>query len=263
MKAVQILAFKLARASLWPSYFLLLAYAARVGPWPRSLGILVSAILTTAAIAIFVHEILRLLTWPSDGSKHLLAISLARGPPARKRTGRFLVVAAVFSLLPAYVFDHELISPEGRAYAAPALSRLLVIAYELLVWGSFVRLVSRNSPALLWLASPLAAGDQQQTGGSQLAAPSSKSAAMRLHQGLAWLGRHRRLAMFTLLAASGSIIVLDIRGYSFTARRLAAGSWQTLLVALLALAGYRWIARAIKPAMLGDGPAPAIPGRWR
>jgi hypothetical protein len=163
MKAVQILAFKLARASLWPSYFLLLAYAARVGPWPRSLGILVSAILTTAAIGVFIHEMLRLLTWPLDGSKHLLSVPLGVGRQL-ERAGRFLVIAAFFSLLPAYVFDHELIAPEGRPLTAPALGRLLVIAYELLVWGSFVRLLSRKSPALLWLATPLASGEQQ-TGG--------------------------------------------------------------------------------------------------
>jgi small-conductance mechanosensitive channel len=244
MKAVQILAFKLARASLWPLYLFLLAYAARVAPWPRSLGILVSAGLTAAAIAVFFHEALRLLTWPSDGSKRLLNLPT---PVARQleRTGRFLVVAAVFSLLPAYVFDHELISPEGRSYTAPALGRLLVIAYELLVWGSLVRLLTRKSPALEWLATPLAAADHQQNTASRLPATSSSNTALRIHKGLAWLGRHRRLATFSVLVASGAIIVLDIRGYSFTARRLATGSWQTLLAVALAVAGYRWIGRAI------------------
>ena len=244
MKAVQILAFKLARASLWPLYLLLLAYAARVAPWPRSLGILVSAVLTAAAIAVFIHEMLRLLTWPPDLSKRLLHLPL---PVARQLegTGRFLVVAAVFSLLPAYIFDHELISPEGRAFTAPALGRLLVIAYELLVWGSFVRLLTGKSHVLLWLATPLASTEEQQSTASHSGASSSSNAAMRIHQGLAWLGRHRRLATVAVLVASASIIVLDIRGYSFTARRLAAGSWQTLLAVGLAVAGYRSIARAI------------------
>jgi small-conductance mechanosensitive channel len=244
MKVVQILAFKLARASLWPLYFFLLAYAARVAPWPRSLGILVSAVLTAAAIAVFFHESLRLLTWPSDGSKRLLNLPV---PVARQleRSGRFLVVAGVFSLLPAYLFDHELISPEGRPFTAPALSRLLVIVYELLVWGSFVRFLTRKSPALLWLAPPLASTDHQQTAASRLPAGSSSNAAFRIHQGLAWLGRHRRLATLSVLAASASIIVLDIRGYSFTARRLATGSWQTLLAVALAVAGFRGITRAI------------------
>jgi small-conductance mechanosensitive channel len=244
MKAAQILAFKLARASLWPLYLLLLAYAARVAPWPRSLGILVSAVLTAAAIAVLIHDLLRLLAWPADASKRLLNLP---APVARQleRAGRFLVVTAVLFLLPAYVFNHELISPEGRPFTGPALGRLLVIVYELLVWGSFVRLLSRKSPALLWLATPLASGPEQQTTASRLPEPSSSHAALRIHRGLAWLGRHRRLATFTVLAASASIIVLDIRGYSFTARRLASGSWQTLLAMTLAVAGYRGIARAI------------------
>ena len=50
MRALRSLALRLARAALWPLYLLLLAYAARVAPWPRSLGILVSAILTAVAI---------------------------------------------------------------------------------------------------------------------------------------------------------------------------------------------------------------------
>ena len=52
MNALKTLLFKLARASLWPLYLVLLAYLARIAPWPRSLGILASALLTTSAIAI-------------------------------------------------------------------------------------------------------------------------------------------------------------------------------------------------------------------
>ena len=244
MKAVQILAFKLARASLWPLYLFLVAYAARVAPWPRSLAALVSAVLTAAAIAAFFHEALRLLTWPTDGSKRLLNLPV---PVARQleRTGRFLVVAAVFSLLPAYVFDHELIAPEGRPFSAPALGRLLVIVYELLVWGSLVRLLTRKSPVLEWLATPLASTDGQHSTAARPMASASSNAVLRIHRGLVWLGRHPRFATFTVLAASGSIIVLEIRGYSFTARRLATGSWQTLLVVALAVICYRGITRAI------------------
>ena len=44
MQALRSLALGLARAATWPLYLILLAYAARVAPWPRSLGILVSAV---------------------------------------------------------------------------------------------------------------------------------------------------------------------------------------------------------------------------
>ena len=46
MQALRSLALGLARAAIWPLYLVLLAYAARVAPWPRSLGILVSAVTT-------------------------------------------------------------------------------------------------------------------------------------------------------------------------------------------------------------------------
>ena len=74
---------------------------------------------------------------------------------------------------------------------------------------------------------------------------SSKTGRSLFKQGLAWLLGHRRLIAALALAALASIIVLDVRGYSFTARRLAAGGSQTLLAIALATAGYRAIARAI------------------
>ena len=52
MQALRSLTLGLAKAAIWPLYLVLLAYASRVAPWPRSVGILVSAVLTGAAIAI-------------------------------------------------------------------------------------------------------------------------------------------------------------------------------------------------------------------
>ena len=72
------------------------------------------------------------------------------------------------------------------------------------------------------------------------------AAVSRVHAGLAWLGRHRRSVAYLALAALGSIIVLDIRGYSFTARRLAVGGSETAAIVLLATAAYRGIGRAIR-----------------
>ncbi len=43
MRAFRSLALGLASAAIWPLYLILLAYTARVAPWPRSLGVLVSA----------------------------------------------------------------------------------------------------------------------------------------------------------------------------------------------------------------------------
>ena len=109
--------------------------------------------------------------------------------------------------------------------------------YELLVWGTFVRLLSRRSALFEWLAVPLSAGDRGEPSGTLPLSLPSRSVTMRVHQGLAWLGIHRRLVASIALAALASIIVLDVRGYSFTARRLAAGGSQTLLAIALAAAG--------------------------
>jgi len=255
MQAMRSLALSLARAAIWPLYLILLAYAARVAPWPRSLGILISAIATGAAIAIFVHDLLRWLSWPRGWSELFLGV-----PQVAVRQlgwgGRFVVVAAVAFLLPVYLFDHELIAPEGKPITAPALGRLLVLGFELLVWGTCLRLLWGNSPLLSWLSpSPATASDceppvlaasgdaeRQTTGLTPLSHPSTFS---WVYAGLVWFARRRRLVAGLVLAAIASIIALDARGYSFTARRLAAGGSQTAAAIALGAAAYRAILGAI------------------
>jgi potassium efflux system protein len=256
MRALRALALELARAALWPLYLVLLAYVARVAPWPRSLGILVSAILTAFAIAIFLHDLLRWLAWPGGWAEEQLGIPRL---VARQlgRMGRFVVVAAVALLLPIYLFDHELIAPEGRPVAAPALSRLLFIGFELVIWCVCARLLRGRSALLDWLANVFASTTdpaqpiQAETSLSAELSPRDATpreratASSRAVAGLLWLGRRRRLVIGVILAAIGTIIVLDVRGYSFTARRLAAGGWQTIVVIATAVAVHRWIGRAI------------------
>ena len=154
MQALRTLALGLARAAMWPLYLVLLAYASRVAPWPRSIGILVSAVMTCAAIAIFIDELLRLLAWPSGWAERKLGVPAA---VARQLgwDGRFVVSSAVVFLLPVYLLDHELIAPEGKPITAPALGRLLVLGFELFVWGTCVRLVRGGSPLLGWLSNPV------------------------------------------------------------------------------------------------------------
>jgi potassium-dependent mechanosensitive channel len=258
MRALLTLALELVRAALWPLYLILLAYVARVAPWPRSLGILVSAVLTAVALALFLHELLRWLAWPGGWWEQKLEVPR---PVARQlgRVGRFIVVAALGLILPIYVFDHELIAPEGRPIAAPALSRLLAISFEIIVWGVCARLLRGRSALWDWLATAVPAPDDSaepaRVDGSQpdetaigpgaaLARTSGPSRALAL-AGLLWLARKRRLVSCLVLAAIALVIALDVRGYSFTARRLASGGWQTTLAIVLAVAAYRSIARAI------------------
>jgi len=256
MRALRSVALKLTRAAIWPVYLLLLAYAARVAPWPRSLGILVSAILTGVAMAMLVHDLLRWLVWAPERPERILNLPQ---PVARQldRAGRFLVVAALVLVLPVYLFDHELIAPEGRPVAAPALGRLLVIGYELLVWGTCVRLLRRSSALLAWLwpgqsspadgeslVSPLESTSADLTAMTEVGR-SQPAVSSRVLAGLAWLGRRRRLVACLVLAAIGSIIVLDARGYRFTARRLAVCGSQTAVMITVAVAAWRAIGRAI------------------
>jgi small-conductance mechanosensitive channel len=251
MRALRILGLRLARAVLWPIYLVLLAYASRVAPWPRSLGILVSAILTAVAMALFAHDLLRWSVWTPTWAER--GLDLPR-PVARQldRAGRFLVITTLLFLLPVYLFDHELIAPEGRPVTAPALGRLLVIGFELLVWGTCVQLLGRKSALLDWLALPVSSEAINQSAVPEPADPPTsassttiKTAASRMHVGLRWLGKKRRTVACLVLAAIASIVILDVRGYSFTARRLASGGSQTVLLIAGAVAAYRAIGRAI------------------
>jgi small-conductance mechanosensitive channel len=255
MQALRFLTLGLARAAIWPLYLVLLAYISRVAPWPRSLGILVSAVMTCAAIAIFIHELLRLLTWPSGWAERELGVS---GAVARHLgwVGRFVVFAALIFLLPVYLLDHELVAPEGKPIAARALGRLLVVAFELCVWGMSVRLVRGGSPLLGWFSIPLAPSSDCETLNSdatavavptpQLAGQRSElTASSRFHALLFWLARRRRAIAGIVIAAIAAIVVLDVRGYSFTARRVAAGGIQTAVAIALAVTAYRVILQTI------------------
>jgi small-conductance mechanosensitive channel len=255
MQALRSLALGLARAALWPLYLILLAYASRVAPWPRSLGILVSAVLTGAAIAIFIHELLRLLTWPSGWAERNLGVP---GVVARQLgwDGRFVVIGALVFLLPVYLLNHELIAPEGKPITAPALGRLLVLGFELFVWGTCVRLVRGGSPLMDWLSIPLAYKSESETLKPDASAPamptapltdqrSNLTASSRFYATLFWLGRRRRAAAGLVITAIAAIVVLDVRGYSFTARRVAAGGIQTAVAIALAVVAYRVILQAI------------------
>ena len=252
---VRPLASGLARAAMWPLYLVLVAYAARIAPWPRSLGVLVSAVATGAAIAILVHDLFHWLTSTSGRSEHYLGVPRA---VARQFNagGRFVVVAAALLLLPVYLFDHELIVPEGKPIAAPALGRLLVLAFELVVWGTCVRLLRGYSPILGWLSVPLQSAADPASSGSTASgdaepttpAVSSQSGFSVLtwaHAGLNWLSRRRHFVTGFVLATIAAIILLDVRGYSFTARRLALGVSQTTVAVILAALAYRAIAQAI------------------
>ena len=101
MQALRSLALGLARAAIWPLVSGSAGLRGPGGPWPRSLGILVSAVMTGAAIAIFVHDLLRWLAWPSGlagalpGRARSGRAATRRGGPVRGRGGRRLAPAGL------------------------------------------------------------------------------------------------------------------------------------------------------------------------
>jgi small-conductance mechanosensitive channel len=254
-RGLRALALALARAAIWPLYLILLAYAARVAPWPRSLGILVSAVATGAAIAILVHDLLHWVTSPSGWPEHYLGVP---GAVARQlNTGsRFVVMAAAVLLLPVYLFDHELIAPEGKPITAPAIGRLLILGYELVVWGTCMRLLRGYSPLWGWLSLPVPATTDSEPPELTPSGPAEPveteavgsspfSVSSWAYAVLVWLSRRRRLVTGLILASIAAVIALDVRGYSFTARRLALGGSQTTAAIVVGMVLYRAIAHAI------------------
>ncbi len=229
---LRTLALGTAASALWPTYLLLLAYVARQAPWPRSMSIMMCATLVGLALALFLHEWLRWLTRPSGWVERYLGMP---GPVARQlgRAGRFVIVAAAMLLLPAYLLDDGLIAAEGRFLSAPAFSRFLVLAFELATWGASIRLLSGRSALMASLAM-------------ESADPAGTAGESRVHAGLAWISRHRRVAALLLLVGIGAVIVLDVRGYSYSARRLGVAGSQTAVVIALGVSAYRAAARAIE-----------------
>jgi potassium efflux system protein len=229
LRGLRTLALGAAAAAIWPTYLLLLAYMARQAPWSRSMSILAGSVLIGLSLALFLHDLLKWVARPSGWAECYLGIPRAL---ARQlgRAGRFLIVAAAVLLLPAFLIDRGLIAPDGRLLAAPSFSRFLILAFELAAWGVCIRLLTGRSPLLASLAmdaSDPAGGDS------------------RVHAGLVWISQHRRAAALLPIAAIGAVIVLDVCGYSFSARRLTIAGSQTATVIVLCTAAYRALARLI------------------
>jgi potassium efflux system protein len=199
-------------------YLLLAAYAARQAPWPRSCAIASAAVLASLALAAFATSLVRWLLRPGGWAETTLGF---RPPVARQLQAAVvaLVLAGVLFLIPDMLLSMGLIGPDGRPISAPAACQLLVLGFELSVWGAAFRLVRSRSALVQWLS-----GQQTQSG---------------------WFARHRRLVALAVLSAIGLVIVLDARGYSFTARRLALGAGQTLVLVGFCYGLYRMILQVI------------------
>jgi potassium efflux system protein len=220
------------------------------------MGIPISAGLYGLGVAVLLHGLVRWLSRPSGWVERYLEVPAAVVKQLG-RAGRFAIVAAAAFLLPVYLLEHGLIALEGRPLTAPALSRMLILGFELAVWGTWVRLLRGRSALLAWFAIETTASPGQEPSASlppgqfagRLTAPrrgtGESQRRSRIQVGLAWLSRRRRVAAGLVLVGIATVIVLDVRGYSFSARRLAIAGSQTLAVIAVGAVAYRAILRVI------------------
>ena len=151
-RAFRSLVLGLAWASIWPGYLVLVAQAARLGPWPRNLGILASTVLHGLALGLFVPGVLAWMTRRDGWAERFLGIPAAVGRQFC-RAGRFLSAAAVVCLVPAYLLAYGEIAPDGRPITAAGFCRFFILAFELAVWASLFRLLRRGSALMSWCDS--------------------------------------------------------------------------------------------------------------
>ncbi|MGO9600153.1 MAG: mechanosensitive ion channel family protein [Isosphaeraceae bacterium] len=258
-RAFRSLLLGLAWASIWPAYLVLLAQAARLGPWPRDLGLLCSTLLHGLALGAFVPGVLAWMTRREGWTERFLGVPTPVGRQI-SRAGRFLAAAAVLSLVPVYLLSSGEFAPDGRPITAAAICRFLIQGFELSVWLTLVSLLRHGSPFMRWCnlepaVDPVVEG-QPATVRNARAMTSRSEPVDREgddHDGAArsggwWLSelsRQRRLIGWLVLVLGAGIIALDVRGYRFTARRLAAGSVETLALLALSWALHRGACRII------------------
>ena len=231
-----------------------MAQVARLGPWPRNLGILVSTALHGLAVGVFVPGVLAWMTRRDGWTERFLGVPERVGRQLC-RTGRFLAAAAVIFLVPAYLLSSGEFAPAGRAIKAVAFCRLFILGFELAVWAALVRI---RAPGFGDLALVRSARLDQEPGDdsgrnpnsaatASASVPDSGSAAVKQTAAgwLIWISQRRRVVAWSVLVFAGLIVALDVRGYSFTARRLAVGGTETLALFMVCWAFERGASRII------------------
>ena len=141
MQALRSLALGLARAAIWPLYLVLAGLRGSGRSLAAQPGHLGFGRVDRCGDRDFRPRPVALADIGRQGGRSITWACPRAVARQLNSGGRFVVVAAVVFILPVYLFDHELIAPEGKPITAPSLGRLLVLGYELLVWGTCVRLL--------------------------------------------------------------------------------------------------------------------------
>ena len=203
---------------IWPFYLGVIAYGCRQAPWPRDIAVLSSAILALSALAWFATNLARWFF--GEGGPAETRFDLRRDVAQQCRWASLgLIASGVVFLLPAYLLTKGMVAASGRPVIAPILVRVAILCFEITLILYAIGMTRRRSAIVQYFVE-----NPDQFG---------------------WLLRHRRLIASLFLSALGGIIVLDLLGYSFSARRLASGGWQSLAAALFCWGTYRFLMKTI------------------
>ncbi|AMV40622.1 mechanosensitive ion channel domain-containing protein [Planctomyces sp. SH-PL62] len=234
-------------ASAWPLYLAATAQVARLGPWPKATGVLAATILEAAAIGLFARGLGSWFFKPGGWCERYLDT-----PPSVTRqfrgAGRLLIIAAMALLVPIHLFANGEIAHQGNAVTAPALSRFLFLAFELVVLASLVYHLRPNSALMIWINPDVELEPEAEAG---TAAPAAMVVVTRQPFGtvgeawVTWCLRRARAIARLIVAFGVVVVILDFCGYSFAAGRLALGGVESLVVFMLSWAIHRVVARLI------------------
>lgn len=204
MRAFKSLSLQVAVSILWPIYMSLFAYAARVGPWPRTIARPASFSLMVMAWILFAAALARFLFGPHGWAEQVLH---APTPAARqiRRALWFLCGGVLLFLLPSWLLERGLIASGDRPVTAPETCRALVLSFEALLLIVAFRVTRKKAPLVQWLTGETV----------------SKN----------WFNRHPRFCRLALLSYLAAILVLDVQGFGFTARRISSAGLQTTILA--------------------------------
>ncbi len=195
-----------ARSGIWPAYLGLVAYAVRQAPVPKTLAQPAAAILAMVALAYLASNLLRRIFGPGGWAEEVLAMPAE----ASRMAGRALVALVVAHLLflgPVWLLTQGMIAPGGRPVSAPAVVRGLILGFEAIVLVIVIWSLHWHSPLVAWLT--------------------------RAETRMSRLGRHQRKISALAIAGVASVMVLDARGYSFSAHRLSTGAVGSIGVAIV------------------------------
>jgi small-conductance mechanosensitive channel len=219
MKELRRLLIGMASAATWPLYVALLAFAAKVAPWPRDVAWPSCVFLLFLSLTLFLVNSGRLMFRRGGWAEEVW-----QTPREVARQFRRVVITLSISgfvlLLPDFLLIEGLIAPGGRPVSASTLSRLLVMGFELTCWVLAYRMLRQTSPFLNWL------GEEPNR--------------------LGWAGRHRRVVTTTVLVLMGMVLVLDGAGFRFSARRLMFGGLFTLILHAACYGTYHLLLRIIE-----------------